>query len=182
MKYTAVASLGMLGCALALPAPQFPGLPFPIPGFGGELPTPSATPTATPTGTPTGTPSSTPSGPPTGLPTPPFPFPFPFPPGFPGVGPHHDEKRQLPDLEELFPSGIPNLEEIFPTGLPSGLPTDLPWTDLFPGLGDSPVPTSTESFPIGFPTPTPTPTPSGTPSGTPSATPSATPSGLPFLA
>ncbi|KAL2838775.1 hypothetical protein BJX68DRAFT_210266 [Aspergillus pseudodeflectus] len=156
MKYSyTFASLSMLGCALALPAPQFSGFP----GFGGgddegSVPTGLPTPTGDfpfPTsGFPTGLPTGLPTGFPTDLP---IPSGFPGFPGFPGGG----EGGESP-----FPSGFPGGEE-GESGEGSELPTPTSTTEKrqFPGLGGSDSgsdSTGTETgsglgdlFPSGFP-------------------------------
>ncbi|KAL4739893.1 hypothetical protein BDV11DRAFT_169667 [Aspergillus similis] len=171
MRITSIASLALVGCALAAPPqPQFEGP-------GGEAPTP----------TPTGLPA--PSG--SGLP------PFPPPPG--PLGPGESslpfaayEARASPGAEgdEGLPTPPPGL---YPTGFPgSEIPPPVP-TPSAPvdavkrqfegapafggdaGDGQAPPPLPTPSGP-GFP-----PGPGGLPSGAPPA-PSGTPSGLPFQA
>ncbi|KAL3482418.1 hypothetical protein BJX99DRAFT_252671 [Aspergillus californicus] len=178
MKYSGIATLGMLGCALA--APQFG---FPFPGFGGgeggdtpSLPTPpsggpSGAPTDLPTGFPTGFPGI-PSGIPTDLPTPsghpeptggpggPEVSAFPIPTGFPSGGGEGGAAPTPTFQKRQFGGGF-NLGDLFPSGFP-----DL--GDLFPGSGsgstESPAPTGGAGggfggfggspFSSGFPEPT----------------------------
>lgn len=174
MRITSIASLALVGCALAAPPqPQFEGL-------GGETPSPTPTSLPVPSG----------SAPP----------PFPPPPGPPGPGesslpfavygarapPYAEGGEGLPT-----PSGGP-----YPTGFPgSGIPLPVPTSSVpvdavkrqFEGApafggegeGQGPPPAPTPSVP-GFPF-----GPGGIPSGatpTPSGTPSGIPSGFPFQA